>query len=200
MSEDDAVPGDGRDETETERADRKWEDVLQELRVIQTGVQLTAGFLLTLPFQERFEDLTTAQRDLYLGLVVLAAAITGLVLAPVAIHRRLSGRHVKPRIVNASHVVMRTVLVLMAVLVAAGGVIHGHDMPPSLQTAEVSGTLPRMSLASATAALEMDLIQDALKTSGGNLARTARLLDTTERIIAYKVKKLGIDLKRFRRE
>jgi Nif-specific regulatory protein len=87
-----------------------------------------------------------------------------------------------------------------AVLVAAGGVIHGHDLPPSLQTAEVSGTLPRMSLASATAALEMDLIQDALKTSGGNLARTARLLDTTERIIAYKVKKLGIDLKRFRRE
>jgi Nif-specific regulatory protein len=46
----------------------------------------------------------------------------------------------------------------------------------------------------------MDLIQDALKTSSGNLARTARLLDTTERIIAYKVKKLGIDLRRFRRE
>ena len=87
-----------------------------------------------------------------------------------------------------------------AVLVAAGGVIHGHDLPPSLQTAEVSGTLPRVSLASATSALEMDLIQDALKTSSGNLARTARLLDTTERIIAYKVKKLGIDLRRFRRE
>ena len=87
-----------------------------------------------------------------------------------------------------------------AVLVAAGGVIHGHDLPPSLQTAEVSGTLPRVSLASATAALEMDLIQDALKTAGGNLARTARLLDATERIIAYKVKKLGIDLRRFRRE
>jgi Nif-specific regulatory protein len=87
-----------------------------------------------------------------------------------------------------------------AVLVAAGGVIHGHDLPPSLQTAEVSGTLPRLSLATATAALEMDLIQDALKTSRGNLARTARLLDTTERIIAYKVKKLGIDLRRFRPE
>ncbi|WP_396623387.1 sigma-54 interaction domain-containing protein [Luteitalea sp.] len=87
-----------------------------------------------------------------------------------------------------------------AVLVATGGVIHGHDLPPSLQTAEVSGTLPRVSLASATAALETDLIQDALKTAGGNLARTARLLDTTERIVAYKVKKLGIDLRRFRRE
>ena len=85
-----------------------------------------------------------------------------------------------------------------AVLVATGGVIHGHDLPPSLQTAEVSGTLPRLSLATATAALEMDLIQDALKTARGNLARTARLLDTTERILAYKVKKLGIDLRRFR--
>ena len=87
-----------------------------------------------------------------------------------------------------------------AVLVSTGGVIHGHDMPPSLQTAEVSGTLPRLSLAAATSALEMDLIQDALKTAKGNLARAARLLDTTERIIAYKVKKLGIDLRRFRPE
>ena len=58
-------------------------------------------------------------------------------------------------------------------LVATGGVIHGHDLPPSLQTAEVSGTLPRMSLASATAALEMDLIQDALKSSRGNVAAAA---------------------------
>ncbi len=87
-----------------------------------------------------------------------------------------------------------------AVLVCTGGVIHGHDLPPSLQTAEVSGTLPRLSLAGATAALEMDLIQDAVKTSKGNLARAARLLDTTERIIAYKVKKLGIDLQRHRAE
>ncbi len=85
-----------------------------------------------------------------------------------------------------------------AVLVCTGGVIHGHDLPPSLQTAEVSGTLPRLSLAAATAALELDLVQDALKTARGNVARAARLLDTTERIMAYKVKKLGIDLRRFR--
>lgn len=107
----------GRQETDTERADRKWNDMLQELRVIQTGVQLTAGFLLTLPFQERFEDLASSQRTIYLCLVVLAAAITALVLSPVAIHRRLSGEHVKDRLVRASHVIMRTVLVLMALLV-----------------------------------------------------------------------------------
>jgi L-cystine uptake protein TcyP (sodium:dicarboxylate symporter family) len=107
-----------RRESPTERADRKWNDMLQELRVIQTGAQLTAGFLLTLPFQQRFADLTDLQRDVYLGLVVLAAAITALVLSPVAIHRRLSGEQVKDRLVAASHVIMRTVLVLMALLVA----------------------------------------------------------------------------------
>jgi Nif-specific regulatory protein len=85
-----------------------------------------------------------------------------------------------------------------AVLVCAGGVIHGHDLPPSLQTAEVSGTLPRVSLGAATAALELDLIQDALKTSRGNVARAARLLDTTERILTYKIRKLRIDPRRFK--
>ena len=117
MNQRDTVAGDGRDETETERADRKWNDMLQELRVIQTGVQLTAGFLLTLPFQERFEDLTSLQRNSDLALVVLAAVITALVLSPVAIHRRLSGEQVKHRIVDASHVIMRTVLVFMSLLV-----------------------------------------------------------------------------------
>ncbi len=85
-----------------------------------------------------------------------------------------------------------------AVLVCEGGVIHGHDLPPTLQTAEVSGTLPRTSLAAATAALELDLIQDALKTTRGNIARAARLLDTTERILSYKIGKLRIDLRRFK--
>jgi L-cystine uptake protein TcyP (sodium:dicarboxylate symporter family) len=114
----DSRAGTGRNESDTERADRKWNDMLQELRVIQTGVQLTAGFLLTLPFQQRFADLTDLQRDAYLGLVVLAATITALVLSPVAIHRRLSGEHVKDRLVRASHLIMQVVLILMALLVA----------------------------------------------------------------------------------
>ena len=114
----DADPDDGRDETEAERADRKWEVMLQELRVMQTGAQLTAGFLLTLPFQQRFADLTTLQRNIYLGLVVLAAVITALVMAPVAIHRRLSGEHVKDRLVKASDWILRTVLACLALLVA----------------------------------------------------------------------------------
>ncbi len=85
-----------------------------------------------------------------------------------------------------------------AVLVCEGGVIHAHHLPPSLQTAEVSGTLPRQSLKEALGAYEKDLIQDALKSARGNRARAARLLDTTERIIGYAVRKYGIEPTRFR--
>jgi Nif-specific regulatory protein len=85
-----------------------------------------------------------------------------------------------------------------AVLLCDGEVIHGHHLPPSLQTAEASGTVTRVSLSDAVSAYEKDLIQDALKTTRGNRARAARLLDSTERIINYKVKQYGIDSKRFR--
>ena len=74
-----------------------------------------------------------------------------------------------------------------AVLVCDGGVLHAHHLPPTLQTAEVSGTLPRQSLASAMAAYEKDLLLDALKIARGNRAKAARLLQTTERIFAYRL-------------
>jgi Nif-specific regulatory protein len=70
-------------------------------------------------------------------------------------------------------------------------------LPPSLQTAEASGTVTRVSLADAVANFEKDLIQDALKTTRGNRAKAARLLDTTERVLNYKVKKYGVDVRRF---
>jgi Nif-specific regulatory protein len=85
-----------------------------------------------------------------------------------------------------------------AVLVSEGGTIHAHDLPPTLQTAEISGTLPQRSLDAAVGAFEKDLIQDALKTTRGNRAKAARLLDTTERIIGYKIQKHGINPARFR--
>jgi Nif-specific regulatory protein len=85
-----------------------------------------------------------------------------------------------------------------AVLMCDGEVIHGHHLPPSLQTAEASGTVTRVSLEDAVGAYEKDLIQDALKTTRGNRAKAARLLDTTERIINYKVKNYGIDARRFK--
>jgi Nif-specific regulatory protein len=85
-----------------------------------------------------------------------------------------------------------------ATLVCEGNVIHGYHLPPTLQTAEGSGTVTKMSLDQAVNAFEKDLIQDALKTARGNRARAARLLDTTERILGYKVKKYEIDCRRFR--
>jgi Nif-specific regulatory protein len=85
-----------------------------------------------------------------------------------------------------------------AVLVCDGGVVHAHHLPPTLQTAEVSGTLPRRSLANAVESYEKDLIVDALKSARGNRAKAARLLDSTERILGYKVLKYGIEPRRFR--
>jgi Nif-specific regulatory protein len=84
-----------------------------------------------------------------------------------------------------------------AVLTCDGQVIHGHDLPPALQTAEASGTLMQTSLADAVEKYEKDLILDALKSARGNRARAARLLGSTERIIGYKVLKYGIEPKRF---
>src|SRR4029450_12269311 len=85
-----------------------------------------------------------------------------------------------------------------AVLMCDGEVIHGHHLPPSLQTAEASGTVMRISLKDAVSGYEKDLIQDALKTTRGNCAKAARLLDTTERIVSYKVRQYRIDARRFR--
>ena len=85
-----------------------------------------------------------------------------------------------------------------AILVCEGGVIHGHHLPPSLQTAEVSGTFPAQALEAAVSAFERDLLQDALKSARGNRARAARLLQTTERILNYKVRKYGLVPDRFR--
>ena len=85
-----------------------------------------------------------------------------------------------------------------AVLMADGEVIHGHHLPPTLQTAEATGTVVNTSLGGAVAIFERSLIEDALKTTRGNRAKAARLLETTERVINYKVKKYGIDPARLR--
>jgi Nif-specific regulatory protein len=85
------------------------------------------------------------------------------------------------------------------VLVCETNVIHGHHLPPTLQTAEGSGTVTRLSLASSVEAFERDIIMDALKTTRGNRKRAAKLLDTTERVIGYKVRKYAIDCDRFHR-
>jgi len=86
-----------------------------------------------------------------------------------------------------------------AVLVCDGNVIHAHHLPPTLQTAEETGTIGNLSLEETVSSYEKDLIQDALKTTRGNRRKAARLLGATERVMNYKVKKYEIDCSRFRK-
>jgi hypothetical protein len=94
---------DERGETEIERLDRNWNNLLQELRVVQTGVQLLTGFLLTLPFQQRFTVLGEPMRIVYLATVACSVGATVLMVAPVGIHRLLFRRHRLQVIVSAAH-------------------------------------------------------------------------------------------------
>ncbi len=92
-----------RGESEIERLDRNWNSLLQELRVVQTGVQLLTGFLLTLPFQQRFSVLAGPMRYVYLTTVGLSVGATVLLVAPVSIHRLLFRRHRLQVLVSAAH-------------------------------------------------------------------------------------------------
>jgi hypothetical protein len=92
-----------RGETEIQRLDRNWNSLLQELRVVQTGVQLLTGFLLTLPFQQRFDILGEHIRMVYLATVGFSVGATVLLIAPVAIHRLLFRRHHLQTLVSVAH-------------------------------------------------------------------------------------------------
>lgn len=111
------MPTDGRKETPTERADRNWNELLQELRVLQTGTQILTGFLLTLPFQARFADLDHYQRAVYLVLVMTAVTATALILAPVSVHRSLFQRQLKRSIVTVGDRITRVALAVLALAV-----------------------------------------------------------------------------------
>ncbi|MFD5178054.1 DUF6328 family protein [Nocardia sp. NPDC058379] len=92
-----------RGETETQRLDRNWSSLLQELRVVQTGVQLLTGFLIVLPFQPRFDAIGTPARVLYLVIVTASISATVLLVAPVAGHRLLFRRHRKDWLVATTN-------------------------------------------------------------------------------------------------
>ena len=109
--------GDDRDETRDEKLDRNWDELLQELRVTQTGIQLLSGFLLTLPFTQVFASLDHAQKTLYLVLVAVAALAVGANLTPIMLHRRLFGEHVKDRVVEVGHVLSQVVIGAVALMV-----------------------------------------------------------------------------------
>jgi len=112
---DPARPG----ETEAERDDRNLIELLQELRVAGLGVQVLFGFLLAIPFTARFADLGHAQRELYVATLLLAAAATALLLAPVAYHRLVFRRNRKEQLVKDANVLAILGLVAVGLAVSA---------------------------------------------------------------------------------
>jgi small-conductance mechanosensitive channel len=112
----DRAPEQGRRETPLERADRNFTELLQELRVTQTGVQILFAFLLTLAFTQRFPTLDTVQRATYVTTLLLAVVAAALFTAPAALHRSLFQQNAKAAIVRVSS---RLATIGMAVLMLA---------------------------------------------------------------------------------
>lgn len=111
------VGSDDDEETETERINRRWAELLQELRVIQTGTQILTGFLLALAFQPRFQELDQYQISVYLALVASAVITTILALTPVSLHRALFRRQAKEEIIAVANRVLKVTLVFVAITV-----------------------------------------------------------------------------------
>jgi hypothetical protein len=107
--------GTDREETPQERSTRKWNEMLQELRVAQTGVQVLTGFLLTLPFSSRFDEIEQVEKVAYLITVCSSILAAGFLIAPVAFHRVLFGKHEKEWLVEAANQAARAGLTLLAV-------------------------------------------------------------------------------------
>lgn len=117
---------------------RNWNELLQELRVTQTGAQILTGFLITLPFTPRFDTLDSVQRTTYLVLLVCSVLTTGLIVAPVAFHRMLFRQHRRPWIVSAADKAARAGLLLLA-LVSAGVIFLVFDLVVGRVTGIVAG-------------------------------------------------------------
>ncbi|MFE1027978.1 DUF6328 family protein [Streptomyces sp. NPDC058818] len=110
----------GRDETEEERADRMWTDLIQEVRVAQMGVQILFAFLLTVVFTPKYDDLSDTNQTIYLVTVVLGAVTTGALIGPVSLHRIVSGRRVKPQAVRlASRLTLLGLVLLLATMTSS---------------------------------------------------------------------------------
>ncbi|CAN5627856.1 hypothetical protein BH11ACT8_BH11ACT8_07810 [soil metagenome] len=116
------VSADRTDPPSPERLTRNWSELLQELRVVQTGVQILTGFLLTVPFSSRFEDLAGSQKAVYLVVLSGSVLTTGFVVAPVAFHRLLFRHHMRGWLVEAAN---RSAVVGLALLaLTSAGVVY----------------------------------------------------------------------------
>jgi hypothetical protein len=148
MRDDDAGgdADDERGETPLQRLDRNWADLLQELRVVQTGVQLLTGFLLTLPFQSRFDQLTQFGRNVYLTTLAASVIATGFLIAPVSLHRFLFRRHARRATVDIAHRLAQIGLAFLAVAII-GVVLLIFDVVAGAPAGAVAAILAAVLLA-----------------------------------------------------
>ncbi len=149
---------DDREESRAERLDRNWIELIQELRVAQTGVQVLAGFLLTLPFSQRFVSLSQFHRTVYLVAFSLAVITVGLMTAPAALHRFLFGRHEKDVLVRTGAFFAKAGLTsmgltLVTVVLLIFGVVVGDA------AGVVAGIVTLLLFASAWVVLPLSLLQ-----------------------------------------
>jgi hypothetical protein len=114
-----SAPDSRPNETPEQRADRNWNELLQELRVAQTGIQVLTGFLLTVPFTQRFTSLDTLQRNTYLAAMLLSVTATALLIAPVSTHRLLFRKHQKDVLVGTSDRLAKGGLAALALAMVA---------------------------------------------------------------------------------
>lgn len=127
------TPSNDRDEAPGERLDRQFNELLQELRVTQTGIQLLGGFLLILPFQARFAELGQALRATYLVAISAATLSTFFVIAPVVTHRLLFQSHRKDLIVKTGHASAKIGLALLGLtVITATALIFGFVLSPTV--------------------------------------------------------------------
>jgi hypothetical protein len=127
-------------ESEEERLTRNLNELLQELRVTQTGVQILTGFLLTLPFTNRFPDLDALQRNVYLAILSGSVVATGLIIGPVAFHRVLFRQGERHWIVTAADRSARAGLVALAAT-TSGVVWLVFDLVTNRALATIAGSV-----------------------------------------------------------
>ena len=112
-----------RDESESQKLDRNWGELLQELRITQTGLQLLSGFLLTLPFTQVFPSLDDRQKGLYLALVLIAGVAVGVNMTPIMLHRRVFRERRKDRVVALGHQMIQVVMGAVGLLIIGMSVL-----------------------------------------------------------------------------
>ncbi|PWN01259.1 sodium:proton antiporter [Nocardioides silvaticus] len=128
------------DESSHERLTRNWNELLQELRVTQTGVQILTGFLLTVPFTDRFTELEDHQVRIYLTVLIGATVTTCMIVAPVAFHRVLFRQREKDWLVVAANTCARIGLILLGI-VSSGVVLLVFDVVVSTTAGIIASAL-----------------------------------------------------------